>query len=118
MNPLTDLIFTLTWFTLFIFAIRSIWKGWKMMVSNPNKDLNFDVKKRKVTKSIHPEMSDVRQGDELMVINFTPDEEFVNRVKESDNYLQKSLQDRIDEIEDPWDNDDDDDGDVPSILKR
>jgi hypothetical protein len=92
-----------------VFAIRSIIKGWSMM-SSPAKDFNYDVRKRTVTKSIHPEMSDVRQGDELMVVNFTPDDEFLKRVEQSDNFLQKSLQERIDEIEDPWDDDDDDGG--------
>ena len=80
------------------------------MMSSPAKDFNYDVRKRTVTKSIHPEMSDVRQGDELMVVNFTPDDEFLKRVEQSDNFLQKSLQERIDEIEDPWDDDDDDGG--------
>ena len=55
-------------------------------------------------------MSEVKQGDELMVVNFTPDDEFLKRVEQSDNFLQKSLQERIDEIEDPWDDDDDDGG--------
>ena len=109
MNPITDFIFTVTWFGLLVFAIRSIIKGWSMM-SSPAKDFNYDVRKRTVTKSVHPEMSDVRQGDELMVVNFTPDDEFLKRVEQSDNFLQKSLQERIDEIEDPWDDNDDDGG--------
>ena len=110
MNPLTDFIFTVTWFGLLVFAIRSIWKGWSMMSSSPTKDFNYEVQKRMVTKSIHPEMSEVKQGDELMVVNFTPDEEFSKKVQQSDNFLQKSLQERIDEIEDPWDDDEDDGG--------
>ena len=81
-----------------------------MMSSSTTKDFNYEVQKRMVTKSIHPEMSEVKQGDELMVVNFTPDDEFSKRVKESDTFLQKSLQERIDEIEDPWDDDDDDGG--------
>ena len=77
------------------------------MMSSPEKDFNYKVQKRMVTKSIHPEMSEVKQGDELMVVNFTPDEEFSKKVQQSDNFLQKSLQERIDEIEDPWDDEDD-----------
>ena len=80
------------------------------MMSSPAKDFNYEVQKRMVTKSIHPEMSEVKQGDELMVVNFTPDEEFSKKVQQSDNFLQKSLQERIDEIEDPWDDEDDDGG--------
>jgi len=80
------------------------------MMSSPAKDFNYEVQKRMVTKSIHPEMSEVKQGDELMVVNFTPDEEFSKKVQQSDNFLQQSLQERIDEIEDPWDDDEDDGG--------
>ena len=70
------------------------------------------VEKRQVTRAIHPEMADVKNGDELMVVNFqraVPDP------------MLQSLKDRIDsgpEIDDPWDDDEDDgDGDVPALLK-
>ena len=70
------------------------------------------VEKRQVTRAIHPEMADVKHGDELMVVNFqraVPDP------------MLQSLQDRIDsgpQIDDPWDDDEDDgDGDVPALLK-
>ena len=68
------------------------------------------VEKRQVTRAIHPEMADVKQGDELMVVKFKP----------QDPMLQ-SLQNRISngqQIDDPWDDTDDDgDGDVPALLK-
>ena len=68
------------------------------------------VEKRQVTRAIHPEMADVKQGDELMVVKFQP----------QDPMLQ-SLQNRISngqQIDDPWDDTDDDgDGDVPALLK-
>ena len=70
------------------------------------------VEKRQVTRAIHPEMADVKHGDELMVVNFqraVPDP------------MLQSLKDRIDsgpQIDDPWDDDEDDgDGDVPALLK-
>ena len=70
------------------------------------------VEKRQVTRAIHPEMADVKNGDELMVVNFqraVPDP------------MLQSLKDRIDsgpQIDDPWDDDEDDgDGDVPALLK-
>ena len=70
------------------------------------------VEKRQVTRAIHPEMAEVKNGDELMVVNFqraVPDP------------MLQSLQDRIDsgpQIDDPWDDDEDDgDGDVPALLK-
>ena len=71
------------------------------------------VEKRQVTRAIHPEMADVKNGDELMVVNFqraVPDP------------MLQSLKDRIDsgpQIDDPWDDDEDDgDGDVPARLIR
>ena len=71
------------------------------------------VEKRQVTRAIHPEMRDVKEGDELMVVNF--------QQVPKDPMLQ-SLKKRLDngpEIDDPWDDkDDDDDGDVPALLKR
>ena len=74
----------------------------------------MDVKTRQVTKVPHPEMVDVEQGDELLVVNFTPDDEFNRKV--SDGMLSQSLKDRIDELDDPWD--DDEDGDVPAVVRR
>jgi len=70
------------------------------------------VEKRQVTRTIHPEMADVKQGDELMVVNF--------RQTPTDPML-KSLKDRLDngpQIDDPWDDKDDEgDGDIPALLK-
>ena len=69
------------------------------------------VEKRQVTRAIHPEMVDVKNGDELMVVNF--------QQVPKDPMLQ-SLKKRLDsgpQIDDPWDDEDDDgDGDVPAKL--
>ena len=62
----------------------------------------FSVEKKTVTKIPHPEMADVQHGDELLVVKFSGEE-----LKDP---LLESLQNRIDEIEDPWDNEDDDGG--------
>ena len=70
------------------------------------------VEKRQVTRAIHPEMVDVKNGDELMVVNF--------QQVPKDPMLQ-SLKKRLDsgpQIDDPWDDGEDDgDGDVPALLK-
>ena len=100
MNPLTDLIFSLSWIVLFAFAIRSIIKGWSIMRNAPSQ--GYVVEKKTVTKVPHPEMADVQHGDELLVVKFSGEE--------PKDPLLKSLQNRIDEIEDPWDNEDDDGG--------
>ena len=93
---------------LFIQALRLMSGGFRAAqeLSTPV------VEKRQVTRAIHPEMADVKNGDELMVVNF--------QQVPQDPMLQ-SLKDRIDsgpEIDDPWDDDEDDgDGDVPALLK-
>jgi len=116
MNPVTDILFTLSWFVLLVWAIRSMSKGWNLM-THPMKDndVRMDIKTKQITKPPHPELADVKPGDELLVVNFTPDDEFNKKV--TDGYLQKSLKDRINELDDdPWDDDDDDGGaPVPAI---
>ena len=100
MNPLTDLIFSFSWIVLFAFAIRSIIKGWSISKDIPMQ--GYSIEKKTVTKIPHPEMADVQHGDELLVVKFGEEE--------PKDPLLKSLQNRIDEIEDPWDNEDDDGG--------
>ena len=68
----------------------------------------YIVEKKTVTKIPHPEMADVKQGDELLVVKFGEEEK-------KDPLLQ-SLENRITELNDPWEDDDDDDGDV--VVRR
>ena len=106
MNPLTDFIFTVTWFALLVFAIRSIIKGWDIMKNSPSQ--GYIVEKKTVTKIPHPEMADVQHGDELLVVKFGEEEK-------KDPLLQ-SFSDRIQTLRDEEGTtdieDDDDDGDV------
>ena len=121
MNPLTDLIFSLSWIVLFAFAIRSIIKGWS--IGNDISTHGYSVEKRTVTKMPHPEMVEVKNGDELLVVRFNePEKEQDPRFKldspELHNLgdsLHKSLQDRIEELQED-DLDEDDDGDI--IVRR
>ena len=101
MNPLTDFIFKVTWFALFVFAIRSIIKGWSISKDIPMQ--GYSVEKKTVTKIPHPEMAEVQNGDELLVVKFGEEE-----IKDP---LLQSLENRITELNDPWD-DEDDDGDI------
>jgi len=105
MNPLTDFIFTVTWFTLLVFAIRSLIRGWMWMTVDPKP--KYIVEKKTVTKIPHPEMADVQHGDELLVVKFDEEE-----IKDP---LLQSLENRITELNDPWD-EDDDDGDI--VVRR
>ena len=103
MNPLTDFIFTVTWFALFVFAIRSIIKGWGIMRNAPSQ--GYVVEKKTVTKVPHPEMMDVEPGEELMVVHFGEEE-----IKDP---LLQSLEDRISEL----DEEDQDEGDGDIIVR-
>ena len=116
-------IFITTWIALFVIAIRTILRGWKAASELGGKQF-INEKKRYVTRTIHPEMADVKQGDELLVVNFDePEKETDPRFKldspELHNLdpLQKSLRDRIKELNED-DDEDDDDGNVPSIARR
>ncbi len=106
------ILFVATWIILLILALRMMARGWS--AASDLSSGNYVESSKTVTKIPHPEMMDVKPGDELMVVNFTPDDEFNKRVKESDSFLQQSLMDRIEEIED---DDDDDDGGalVPAV---
>ena len=115
-------IFISSWLVLFVFAVRLMSKGWRMDPPR-DMDLKYNVEKRTVTKVPHPEMADIKQGDELLVVRFDePEKEMDPRFKldspELHNLgdsLHKSLQDRIDELNDDGE-DDDGDGDV--VVRR
>ena len=110
MNPITDIVFTITWLLLLVWAIRSIARGW----SKPVRDYNAGTWTTQVTKRVHPEMEGVEPGEELMGVTF-------EKKTECDLEEYRDLQNRIEELkqelEDPWD-DDDDDGNVPATVKR
>ena len=104
------ILFVASWIILLILAVRLIARGWSAAT-----DLGsgkFVETSRTVTRPPHPEMMEVKPGDELMVVQFTPDDEFTDKVV--DGMLQQSLKDRIEELDD---DDDDDDGGalVPAV---
>ena len=97
---------------LFYQAFRLMSMGWKTAseVAGP---VRVEEKSKQITRPPHPEMADVKHGEELLVVNF-------KREVPKDPLL-KALDERIyngQEIDDPWDDDEDDgDGDVPALLK-
>ena len=107
MNPITDIVFTATWFLLLVWAIRSIARGW----SKPVRNYNAGTWTTEVTKRVHPEMVDVKPGEQLMGVTF-------DRKNSCDLEEYQDLQNRIEELkqelEDPWE--DDDDGDI--VVRR
>ena len=109
MSAILPTIYLLSLVSLLVVALRMMWFN----VNQINKMMNEPVKTR------HPELENVKDGDELMVvkfkpeidaeemldIQFTPDDEF------SDCFLSKSLNNRLDELDEDED-EDDDDGDI------
>ena len=112
MNPVTDIVFSLTWVFLLVWAVRSVISGAR---SSSVRNYNAGTWTTQVTKRVHPEMEGVEPGEQLMGVTF-------QRKTECDLEEYKDLQNRIEELkaelEDPWEDDDDDDGDVPAIIKR
>ena len=99
MNPFTDFLFTVSWFALLVWAIRSIIKGWS---SKPVQEYNANYWTKQVTKRIHPEMIDVEPGEELMGVTF--------ETKSCDIEDYNKLQERIAKLKDELEDDDDDEG--------
>ena len=64
MNPVTDIVFSITWILLLVWAIRSVVSGWR---SKPVRNYNAGTWTTEVTKRIHPEMQDVEPGEQLLV---------------------------------------------------
>ena len=106
MNPITDIVFSLTWILLLVWAVRSVLAGWR---SNAVKNYNANTWNTEVTKRIHPEMQDVEPGEQLLGVTF-------QQKTECDLEEYRDLQNRIEELrqelEDPWEDDDDDGGEV------
>ena len=109
MNPITDIVFSLTWIFLLVWAVRSVLSGWR---SQAVKSYNADTWTTEVTKRLHPEMIDVEPGEKLLGVSF-------DKKTSCDLEEYKALQERIEELKlELEDEDDDDDGDVPALLKQ
>ena len=108
MNTITDIIFTLTWFLLLVWAIRTMSRGWGL--SQPVQKVNppSGVWTTQVKKPMHPEMVDVKPGEELMGVTFGKTSCDLEEYQD----LQNRINELKEELEDPWEDDDDDDGDI------
>ena len=104
MNPVTDIVFSLTWILLLVWAVRSVLAGWR---SNAVKNYNANTWNTEVTKRIHPEMQDVEPGEQLLGVTFQQKTEC-----DLEEYrdLQNRIQELKSELEDPWEDDDEDGG--------
>ena len=109
MNPITDIVFSLTWVLLLVWAVRSVFAGWR---SNAVKNYNANTWNTEVTKRIHPEMQDVEPGEQLLGVTFQQKTEW-----DLEEYrdLQNRIEELRQELEDPWEDDDDDGG---AVVRR
>ena len=97
METISALLFILVSVTLAGAAFALMWKNISDISKISNK---IEVESRTVKRTVHPELLDVKPGDELMVVNF--------KEQDQSDPIYKSLQERIDELTE--DDDDDDDG--------
>ena len=115
MNPITDIVFTFTWVLLLVWAIRSMAQGWSKPVRDYNSGRLSGEWTTEVKKPVHPEMKDVEPGTKLMGVTF---DEKTSCDLEEYQALQARIEELKSELEDPWDDEDDDDGDVPAIVRK
>jgi hypothetical protein len=111
MNPIFDIVFTVTWIGALIYAIRMIADSSN---SKSVRDYNTGTWTTQVTKRVHPEMEGVEPGTELMGVNF-------DKKISCDLEEYKDLQARIDELREELEGDDedeDDDGGDIVALRR
>jgi len=77
-------------------AFALMWKNISDISKISNK---IEVESRTVKRTVHPELLDVKPGDELMVVNF--------KERDERDPIYQSLQERIDELSEEEDDDDD-----------
>ena len=99
METLFALLFILISVSLAGAAFALMWKNISDISKSSN---NFVESSKRITKIPHPELLEVKPGDELMVVNF--------KEQGQSDPIYKSLQERIDELTE--EDDEDDDGDV------
>ena len=110
---LLPMLYLLSMVFLLVVALRLMWFN----VSQINKMLNNPVEVN--PRLQHPELDGVKNGDELMVVKFKPEIDSVGDLDIkftpddgfSDLFLSKSLNKRLDELDEDED-EDDDDGDI------
>ena len=95
METISALLFILVSVTLAGAAFALMWKNISDISKISNK---IEVESRTVKRTVHPELLEVKPGDELMVVNFKEEDER--------DPIYQSLQERIDELTE----DDDDEG--------
>ena len=103
MNPVTDIVFSITWILLLVWAVRSVVSGWRSTsVRDFNSGRLSGTWTTEVKKPVHPEMVGVEPGEKLMGVTF-------DRKDSCDLEEYKDLQARIDALKAELEGVDDDD---------
>tara|TARA_B100000686_G_C16416962_1_gene775114 strand:+ start:223 stop:612 length:390 start_codon:yes stop_codon:yes gene_type:complete len=118
---------------LLVYAIRLMARGYTANYIDPGEEVNRPrgAWTTQVKKPVHPEMVDVKPGEQLLGVTFQ--KEVPNQKIEDPRFkldspalhdldpLHESLRNRIEngQVEDPWEDDDDDDdgGDLVVVRK-
>ena len=117
------LLFVITWVVLLVYAVRLMARGYTSNYIDPGEgDRPSGTWTTQVKRPVHPEMVDVKPGEELMGVTFM--KEFSNQKIEDPRFkldspelhnlgdpFYKALNDRIEELNE---DDDDDDGGIIS----
>ena len=111
MNPITDIVFSITWVLLLVWAIRTMARGWSKPVRDYNAGRLTGTWETEVKKPIHPEMTDVRPGEKLMGVTF-------EQKTECDLEEYKDLQARIDALKAELEGDDEEEDDGGDVVVR
>ena len=103
MNPVTDIVFSITWILLLVWAVRSVVSGWRSTsVRDFNSGRLSGTWTTEVKKPVHPEMVGVEPGEKLMGVTF-------DRKDRCDLEEYKDLQARIEELRAELEGEDEDD---------
>ena len=112
MNPVTDIVFSLTWIFLLVWAVRSVVSGWRSTsVRDFNSGRLSGTWTTEVKKPVHPEMVGVEPGEKLMGVTF-------DRKDSCDLEEYKDLQARIEELRAELEGDDEEDDDEGGLVVR
>ena len=123
------LLFVITWVVLLVYAVRLMARGYTSNYIDPGEvDRPSGTWTTQVKRPVHPEMVDVKPGEELMGVTFM--KEVSNQKIEDPRFkldspelhnledsLHKSLQERINELRDEEDDDDDGGALVPAVKR-
>ena len=112
MNPITDIVFSITWILLLVWAVRSIISGLR---SKPVRDFNAGrlsgTWTTEVKKPVHPEMVGVEPGEKLMGVTF-------DKKTECDLEEYKDLQARIEALRLELEGDEEDDDEGGLVVRK